>query len=174
ASQIGTTNAQLVASNLNLSIKLERLKQPRIISVEKEKRFILLCKEMPKMPIKIIVGFNDNEAEVFAEQVRQTLDEAGFGGPDAGIYRDSTLFMTTPIGTTGFSPIDLMKNDTNMIGSIDGPVYPRTPQEQIVADIGLHFGDIGFKSTWFLGDANQYLKTGEAAIFIPPKSLGNQ
>lgn len=169
--EIGTTNAQLVASNLAVSVELGKLKQPRIITIGNEKKFILLCKDMPKIPIKIYVGTPDNETEVFAEQVRQTLDDAGFGGPGAGIIRDQTLFMTVPIGVTNFSAVDLVKNDTNMSGSIGGPIFARTFQEQIVGEIGNHLGDIGFNATWFLGNYPQYLSNGEAAIFIPPKSL---
>ncbi len=126
------------------------------------------------MPIKIFVGVPDNETEVFADQVRQMLDDAGFGGPDAGIVRDSTLYMFSPIGMHEFSPIDLMKNDTNMVAEMDAVAIPNTPREATVSLLGSNFGAIGFKATWFSSDAGKYLNEGDAAIFIPPKALVNE
>jgi hypothetical protein len=82
AAKIGTTNAQLVASNLDLSIELEKLRHPRIITPEQRERFIEILSEahnFSKTRIVVITGNTDRETERFAFQVRKVLDEAGYG-----------------------------------------------------------------------------------------------
>lgn len=82
ASKIGTTNAQLVSSNLLISIELEKLRHPRIIMPDQREKFIEILSEghnVSKTRIEVIVGNNDRETERFAFQVRKVLDEAGYG-----------------------------------------------------------------------------------------------
>jgi hypothetical protein len=171
-------------ANLELQVKL----QPRRITMEQMTNFITLCRGMPKMPIKIIVGIANNESEVFAEQVRQMLDKAGFGGEGAGIVRDPTLYVTREIGVTTATAICLVKNSPDMVVKDGKPVIPpgghmitnssgstsvNMPVNQIgiVFAVGTHLKSVGITVSWMSPNLNQYLPLGGAAIFIPEKNM---
>jgi hypothetical protein len=74
---IGSTNAQLVASNLWLQTKL----QPRVIMPDKIKDFIFLTKNVYKIPIKVCALEPRGEAYNYAYQIRQMLNQADFLPP---------------------------------------------------------------------------------------------
>ena len=89
-----------------LSIELEKLRHPRIITTEQRKKFIEILLEahnIAKTRIEVITGNTDKETEMFAFQVRKVLDEAGYGGiaskyqlplvqmPDNSIYVTNVL-----------------------------------------------------------------------------------
>jgi hypothetical protein len=77
--------AELQSNNLVLATQLEKLKHPRIITVEQREKFIEILSEahnFSKTRIEVIIGNNDRETERFAFQIRKLLDEAGYGdGP---------------------------------------------------------------------------------------------
>ena len=75
--------ARLTKENLELKKRI----QPRTIISEDRTNFVNLLKDIPKMPIKVVVGMEDNETVNFAEKVRAMLDEAGFGDNGEGVIR---------------------------------------------------------------------------------------
>ena len=176
--------AVLSNETVRLSINLESAKSnniifaartlPRRITFDNENKFMALCAGVPKMPIKIFIGKSDNETEIFAEQVRKLLDDAGFVGPDAVIIRDPTLNIILPLGSGFITPILMIKNDTNAMAGIGQIPNLNTPEEQVVGLLGNAFDAIGFYPSWVSQNASQYLKAGEAAILIPDKNDVNK
>ena len=172
---------------------LEANTKDRTISLKQEKEFILLCARLPKAPIKVIVGAEDDETETFAQQVRQALDDAGYGGVNAGIIHDPTIHIYHPIGATKVIDMQIVKNDTNVVvgsevGSpvifpgvvilstnADGVITSMVPQSifqiKIVHGVAEKFLAIGLHPTWAYsnGPAIQYLTNEEAAFFIPTR-----
>jgi hypothetical protein len=116
AAQIGTTNAQLVASNLLVAGRVEELRakndeleakqRPRTITLQQVTNFIFLTERVPKFKIRIAVGASRDETASFAYQLRSMLNEAGFAPPDSdtniplGVYQDITAVGYHGIGDT--------------------------------------------------------------------------
>lgn len=72
----------LKSNNFALEKEVIELRNPNMITAEQREKFIeILCEphNTSKIPIIVILGGNDRQAEKFAFQVRKILDEAGYG-----------------------------------------------------------------------------------------------
>jgi hypothetical protein len=84
--------ANTESNNLVLQEEL----QPRTIRMEQITNFIFLTMQMPKFPIRIAVGSENEETFSYAVQIRSMFNEAGYGIPDSdinfpeGIHSDQT------------------------------------------------------------------------------------
>jgi hypothetical protein len=116
AAKIGTTNAQLVATNLWLQAKL----QPRIITMEQTTNFIFLTEKIQKFPIRVRVASADVMG--YAIQIRQMLNLAGYKVPDSdtnnnyGIVFDPTTF-SQPSKASESLDVNFFSDITNGLGS---------------------------------------------------------
>jgi len=191
--------ALIESNNVALSWQVEELRSnnivlearllPRTITPQQETNFISLCANIPKMPIKILIGLEDNETESFAQDVRRALDAAGFECPDGGFIRDQTLIMTRPLGVSNFdSELCIATGDKNVVPKGREPVVvpgmiflsknaagervvwtEGLDQIGVVYCVGDSFAKVGIPTTWLSQSAEKYLKTNEAAIYIPEK-----
>jgi hypothetical protein len=171
----------------NANLELQAKLQPRLITLQKEKQFISLCGDIPKMPIKVIIGAADNEAVNFAKEIRQALDDAGFSCTNGGIISDQSLFLATKIGAHSAScDIILVKNDTNVVVNAGGIVFipngiwisngiesfptNNISQIAVVDVVASRFNSIGIKPAWVSTNLVQYLDQRTAAILVMQKN----
>ena len=77
-----SNNLSLQTNVLSLSIELEQLKQPRTITIEQITNFIILTKNFPKVPIRVLINSRNSEVLSYAVQVRAMLNQANFNPPE--------------------------------------------------------------------------------------------
>jgi hypothetical protein len=84
--------------------ELEAKTRARRITLEQQETFIILTRDVPKIPIKVCVGMADNETEIYAEQIRDMLDAAGFGftNKSDGIIRDARVYLKEKIESSDY------------------------------------------------------------------------
>lgn len=96
-----TKNLELQAKVLDLEAKAK----DRTISEMQSNLFMLLTKDIPKVPIKVFVGTEDNETDRFATKIRKMLNGAGYGSSTDEIIRLSGngMIIESPSGFGAFS-----------------------------------------------------------------------
>lgn len=192
AAQIGTTNAQLVATNLLVKKQVEELHKEnlllaaRTIMQSQLEIFTNMLKGDLKFPVRIFVpdaneGF---ETENFSLQIRELLDAAGYGrGKNEGIEK-VRLNRNFPIGTSdnlqlyfifygkqneGINwPSLKIKTEGHKV-TISTTVSPKNDLSAVPGIIHLAFQEIGISSGIWVGEYRDFLKPGEWGIFIPQK-----
>jgi hypothetical protein len=82
-------------------VALEEKLQPRTISIEQRKRFLQIMADRPKGPARVMCLSATAESHVFAEQLRDLLDDAGYKTTN-GVQIESfgTGYYRVPIGDT--------------------------------------------------------------------------
>jgi hypothetical protein len=187
--------AKLVASNQTNELTIEKLRKQndeleanvsdRAITREQITNFIFLTEKIPKIPIKIDIGNGVGETESFATQVRNMLNEAGFGTPpDAnavglntnpnfqigrkigGIKLAAVIFLIYT-GTTNdvFNFADITGEETN---GFVRPIISINHTNNVYKAIEFSMSQIKISTQWQLNFLPQ--NPGECEIFIPQKS----
>jgi hypothetical protein len=107
AGQANERAAKIESNNLVLQanlLELEAKTKARRITLEQKEEFIKITKNYPKIPVKVCVGMADSETLVYADQIRDMLDAAGFGFTNKaeGIVRNDTVYETDKIKSSDF------------------------------------------------------------------------
>jgi hypothetical protein len=138
--------ADTQSNNLVLSIELEKLKNPSIITAEQREKFIeILCGPLnaSKVPIIVIYAGNDRPTEQFAFQIRNILDEAGYGFTPSKYQASIILIPAGAVCVTDAVPhIDLPAftwMDATLVKLKSGSVSPLPESSNPVVE---HPGDI--------------------------------
>jgi hypothetical protein len=167
--------------------KLEAKQKPRRISPEQAETFRFLTERICKVPVRVHVGLEGDDTEIFAQQFRQMLDKAGFtkdasAGP-AGVTRDlpggNIVVITKDIGSTNISDLILFTYATNNVRNIGVPAWETTNHisrpvvttndtERIADALYLCLTKIGVTPRW-MNNADR-LKPGEWEFFIQPRN----
>ena len=153
--------------------KLEEAAKDRIISNVQSNLFILLVKDLPKIPIKVIVGIEDYETDRYARQIHQLLDAAVYGGNQEDIIR-------LPGGLVLDSPTAFGQFSTNALAFIvHGPhngifIYtgnrtndPAMNAMQKLDKVKDAFSQIGLNGIYTADET--LVKPGEVGIIVPLK-----
>ena len=195
AVQIGTTNAQLVATNLAVEKQVEELQKKNLLLIARTitqsqlEAFTNILKGVLKCPVRVFVT-SENEAfetENFAHQIRMLLDAAGYGvGKNVGIEKEK-INMTIPFGITSDTcllyfffygkqneGIDLPNfkakiQGTNQIMSFTVSTAGTIDLTAVPGTIFWAFQQIGMSPGIQIGEYSNFLKPGEWGIFIPQK-----
>jgi hypothetical protein len=125
--QFRSNNLALEAKVLELRAKLE----PRTITEKQKEKFTNLLKNAPKCPVRIHCGNVDNETRNYAYQLREMLDNAGYGA-NGGVVFD----LGNTVRTMQFSGIMLDCPVTNMELVATPPAY-FTKVEKAFQEIGI-------------------------------------
>ena len=173
-------NLVLRSNVVALEIKLK----PRRITMEQRTNFMHLAEYIPKIPIKILIGQEGRDTEIFAKDLRDTLTMAGFKANDGagifGVNRDNTLVCTIDLANTNESDVIFVEFGTEDKSTHwnlshrhfdNGPTFPlvtnTNDNEQIFSAIDDCFQTIHFKTEWMSDHVN--VKPGEFLILVPVK-----
>jgi hypothetical protein len=131
-------NFELSQSNINLTLRIEELRsnnlvlekelQPRTITIDQITNFIFLTAKMPKFKVRVAAGVSSDEVSSFAWQIREMLNKAGFGVPDADTNRmlgidwePSAVNLAIPNTGTNWADLSFISD------------HPITPDQRIYA-----------------------------------------
>jgi hypothetical protein len=178
--------ANTESNNLVLQVRIEML-QARRIEIDQEKKFIDFLKNCPKSPVKVFVGERDGETDDYAREIRQILDESGYGSGrtnDIIELGDARIASSIGIGQTVEDyplviEVYATNNDTKSIG-LPGVIFTHddaTMKTSYFFDTNDVRAVMGLVDNAFqviniypaLHGNNTYLKPGEWGIFIPKK-----
>lgn len=172
--------AALVESN-NIALRLQI--QPRTITLPQITNFMALTKFIGKIPIKIVIGTQGEDAENFAHQMRDMFTQAQFPIDSSagfwGITRDSSIVISKGIDSTNKSfPVMFIFNDPkepintfvkHSVLIYNGlPFAPETSPKRVFEAIEWCFGEIGIELEWI--NKPDWVQPGEFEIYIPPKN----
>jgi hypothetical protein len=186
--QTGTTNAQLslrVEGLRKLNDELEA-KQTRAITLQQRDRFIDLLKNDPKCPVRIFIESDDIETKIYANQIREMLDGAGYGCGNTDGITKVEVSIKYPIGDpTRDLPVHfLFFGNSNQI--INWPSFQWNftnvgPSGYVTGHfwtndvsgtpgmIGDAFQKIGIKASFQSSETYYFLKPGEWGVLVPQK-----
>lgn len=156
--------------------KLEAAAKDRTISNVQSNLFMLLVKDLPKIPIKVVVGVEDNETDRYARQIRQLLDAAGYGGGNQEeiIRQPGGLVLENPVQIGQFSSNALAflvhgtAGDGLFIYSIERTNDPAMYAMQKLNKVKDAFSQIGLNGVFVEDDV--LVKQGEVGIIVPLKN----
>jgi hypothetical protein len=156
--------------------KFEAAAKDRIISNVQSNLFMLLVKDLPKTPINVIVGVEDNETDRYARQIRQLLNVAGYGGNQDDIIRQpGGLVLENPAAFGQFSSNALAflvhgrpDNGLFIYTGIELTNDPAMYAMQKLNKVKDAFSQIGLNGV-FVGD-EALVKPGEVGIIVPMKN----
>ena len=94
AEESRSTNLVLHAKLFELQAKLN----PRVITTDQREKFLNIVTNFPKSPVRVFVSSGSDEADTYASQIRNLLNEAGYGRQGETIVRLEQIRATrTPI-----------------------------------------------------------------------------
>ena len=180
-----SNNLALETNVLSLRLRLK----PRTITPQQVTSFIFLTAKLVKIPIKICIGQEGEDTEMYALHVREMFNNAGFkADPTAGtggITREPKRVIARPIGFNYEWPsLILVTYGTNSFNIPDQVMLERPPCEQtngftrpiiikndtnkFLGAMALIFQQIGIYVLLFYDDT--WVKPGEFAILVPIKN----
>jgi hypothetical protein len=184
AARMGVTNSQL-------SLRIEELrqqndaleaKQIRIITPENRDKFIGLLKNYPKCPVRIFIESNERETVIYANQVREMLDGAGYecqsnGITQIGLYASFSIDDKTrnmPIFILYYGKRDQIIDRPNLKirfnpGGIAFTQFGTNGVDGVPGMIGDAFGKIGVNFTIESEDVYSFLQPEGWGIYIPQR-----
>jgi len=160
--------AQLKRANLELGTKLVALEgkmQPRKITNEQRDNFVSFLKSAPKKGIWIVCSNPTDETEHFAFDVRQVLDDAGYGNPLGLPYKGASGTSTGSIFNGLGLKIDNPTKSTIIIvcSRLDAERHEVPGYVDALANA---FNSVKVKTT---GVASDMVAPGTAFIFVAGK-----
>jgi hypothetical protein len=192
ASQANERASETESNNLALSIKLEKLKQPRIITDEQITNFIFLTKKIAKIPVRVLVSAYGDDTAPFAMRFREMLNAAEFGraGNEVGIARDTGEGQTGYLGRSfdmkgDWPSIVCLTYSTNGVNDFSTfnqeltngwsrPIITDTNTSKAIYNgIVSCLNQIGIKTMW-VSKTNwegwTWIEPGGTQFYIPPKN----
>jgi len=197
-------NSELMATNILISLQIEQFRstnfvlQAKVLNLEAAAKdrtitdvqsnlFMILIKDYPQTPIKVFVGVEDYETDMYARKIRQMLDAAGYGDNGGDIIRIPGGIVTGPISAQGqfssnaiafitygntnkmfFMPMSIPPNGTKPVISSGLTNDVDMFHKGILGCVGWAFSKIDLNGMYILNDT--LLKPGEVGIVVPLKN----
>jgi hypothetical protein len=163
----------------NSASLLEKLEKPRTINGEQKKKFMALLKGYPRIHIKVFCHEGDNETWRYASQIREMLNENGYGTNGEQVIETPQYAREWAGSPYPFSKYDLacFWYGTNRTERLI-PEFMLLPGGKMVGVMGkgpyaefslviLAFWQIQIFPAG--GNDDTLLKPGEFGVFVPPK-----
>lgn len=179
-------NAELKVEELRkANDELETKIRPRRITMEQRTNFMALARFIPKIPVKIVIGQEGRDTEVFAKDLRETLTMAGFTANNnagmLGVDRNPTLLEWDELWNTNSADLIFIEYGTNNFSTVytpalaqfkNGQNVPMVESDQtdmlkIFGAISYCFQTVGIKTGWMNDSHN--VNPGEVVILVPVK-----
>jgi hypothetical protein len=184
--------ANLTDKSVSLSFKVEELrqandeieaKQIRSITLQQRDKFINLVKNYPKCPVRVFIQSEEWETKIFAQQIREMLDDAGYGFKNGKDIEKVDVASTFSIGSQArYTPlvfVFLGKNGQDIIrpsfeihfhpDSADRVFWGTNDASGAPGMISDAFLKIGIKPVIASSETFIFLKPGEWGVFVPQK-----
>jgi len=155
---------------------LEDRAKDRTISDVQSNLFILLTKDLPKAPIKVFVGVEDNETDRYAQKIRLMLCASGYGTDDI-IRMPGGLILDRPEALGLFSSNSVAffvyGDPKHGVFIYSGDFGYATDNEAVYSIQKLERARRALAKIGLIGDYvpdNTFMKPGDIGIFVPLKN----